>query len=236
MTSHHGGAMPPVAAATRTPRVTAAAAAHIIPIHRDRIVGRVSRLRRFVSLVSGSRSKAEIAVYPASRSRQANRGRVCLCTGQCPPSRLRCSPTRPSPVGSRKPLSPLRSCSPPSALAGRRGRTRARRPCRLEARGSSFSPRRRSLSSSSETPRGSTFRALRDEVSIPARLLGLGLPLTLLVGFGVGLVLLGALPWPGGTAPCRGPRSHRRGTRPGRGHVAPAAVPACARGSTSRAG
>jgi len=38
--------------------------------------------------------------------------------------------------------------------------------------------------------------ALREEVSIPARLLGLGLPLTLLVGFGVGLVLLGALTWP----------------------------------------
>ena len=40
------------------------------------------------------------------------------------------------------------------------------------------------------------LRALREEVSIPARLLGLGLPLTLLVGFGVGLVLLGALSWP----------------------------------------
>src|SRR4051794_910728 len=40
------------------------------------------------------------------------------------------------------------------------------------------------------------LRALRDEVSIPARLLGLGLPLTLAVGFGVGLVLLGSLSWP----------------------------------------
>jgi len=38
--------------------------------------------------------------------------------------------------------------------------------------------------------------ALRDEVSIPTRLLGLGLPLTLLVGFAVGLVLLGTLSWP----------------------------------------
>jgi NhaP-type Na+/H+ or K+/H+ antiporter len=38
--------------------------------------------------------------------------------------------------------------------------------------------------------------ALRDEVSIPARLLGIGLPLTLAAGFGVGLVLLGALSWP----------------------------------------
>ena len=38
--------------------------------------------------------------------------------------------------------------------------------------------------------------ALREEVSIPARLLGLGLPLTLLVGFAVGTVLLGALSWP----------------------------------------
>jgi NhaP-type Na+/H+ or K+/H+ antiporter len=40
------------------------------------------------------------------------------------------------------------------------------------------------------------LRALRDEVSIPARLLGFGLPLTILAGFGVGLVLLGALSWP----------------------------------------
>ncbi len=40
------------------------------------------------------------------------------------------------------------------------------------------------------------LHALREEVSIPARLLGLGLPLTLLVGFGVGLVLFGALSWP----------------------------------------
>ena len=40
------------------------------------------------------------------------------------------------------------------------------------------------------------LRALRDEVSIPARLLGFGLPLTILAGFGVGLVLFGALSWP----------------------------------------
>src|SRR4029079_1842977 len=40
------------------------------------------------------------------------------------------------------------------------------------------------------------LRALRDEVSIPARLLGIGLPLTLVAGFGVGLVLLGSLSWP----------------------------------------
>ncbi len=38
--------------------------------------------------------------------------------------------------------------------------------------------------------------ALREEVSVPARLLGLGLPLTLLAGFLVALVVLGALPWP----------------------------------------
>jgi NhaP-type Na+/H+ or K+/H+ antiporter len=37
--------------------------------------------------------------------------------------------------------------------------------------------------------------ALRDEVSIPARLLGIGLPLTIAAGFGVGLVLLGSLTW-----------------------------------------
>jgi hypothetical protein len=40
------------------------------------------------------------------------------------------------------------------------------------------------------------LQALRDEVSIPARLLGFGLPLAILAGFGVGLVLLGALSWP----------------------------------------
>ena len=38
--------------------------------------------------------------------------------------------------------------------------------------------------------------ALRDEVSIPVRLLGIGLPLTLVAGFGVGLALLGSLSWP----------------------------------------
>jgi len=40
------------------------------------------------------------------------------------------------------------------------------------------------------------LKALRDEVSIPARLLGLGLPLTLLAGFAVAFVLLGSLSWP----------------------------------------
>ncbi len=40
------------------------------------------------------------------------------------------------------------------------------------------------------------LKALREEVSIPARLLGLGLPLTLLVGFVVALGVLGTLPWP----------------------------------------
>ena len=39
------------------------------------------------------------------------------------------------------------------------------------------------------------LKALREEVSIPARLLGLGLPLTLIVGFGAGLVVLGELDW-----------------------------------------
>jgi NhaP-type Na+/H+ or K+/H+ antiporter len=40
------------------------------------------------------------------------------------------------------------------------------------------------------------LRALRDEVSIPVRLLGLGLPLTILAGFGVALALFGSLSWP----------------------------------------
>ena len=40
------------------------------------------------------------------------------------------------------------------------------------------------------------LQALREEVSVPARLLGLGLPLTLLAGFLVGLAVLGTLSWP----------------------------------------
>ena len=40
------------------------------------------------------------------------------------------------------------------------------------------------------------LEALRDEVSIPARLLGIGLPLTVLVGFVVGLLLFGSFSWP----------------------------------------
>ena len=37
---------------------------------------------------------------------------------------------------------------------------------------------------------------LREEVSIPVRLLGLGLPLTLVAGFVAALVLFGSLSWP----------------------------------------
>jgi sodium/hydrogen antiporter len=40
------------------------------------------------------------------------------------------------------------------------------------------------------------LKALRDEVSIPARLLGLGLPLTIVAGLGAGLLLFGGLTWP----------------------------------------
>ena len=40
------------------------------------------------------------------------------------------------------------------------------------------------------------LRALRDEVSFPARLLGIGLPLTIVAGFGAALVLFGSLAWP----------------------------------------
>ena len=80
------------------------------------------------------------------------------------------------------------------------------------------------------------LRALRDEVSIPARLLGIGLPLTIVAGFGVGarpprLADLGR------GAPARGrPRADRRGARPGRRDAARACRRASARGSTSRAG
>jgi NhaP-type Na+/H+ or K+/H+ antiporter len=40
------------------------------------------------------------------------------------------------------------------------------------------------------------LRALRGELAIPARLLGVGLPLTLMAGFVVALALLGGLAWP----------------------------------------
>jgi NhaP-type Na+/H+ or K+/H+ antiporter len=40
------------------------------------------------------------------------------------------------------------------------------------------------------------LRALREEYRLPARLLGIGLPLTIAAGFGVALVLLGSVAWP----------------------------------------
>ena len=45
------------------------------------------------------------------------------------------------------------------------------------------------------------LRALREEYRLPARLLGIGLPLTIAAGFGAALLLLG------GAALARGPRS-----------------------------
>jgi NhaP-type Na+/H+ or K+/H+ antiporter len=40
------------------------------------------------------------------------------------------------------------------------------------------------------------FRALREEYRVPARLLGIGLPLTIVAGLVAGLALLGSLEWP----------------------------------------
>jgi NhaP-type Na+/H+ or K+/H+ antiporter len=40
------------------------------------------------------------------------------------------------------------------------------------------------------------LRALREEFRVPARLLGIGLPLTIVAGLGVGLALFGSLAWP----------------------------------------
>jgi sodium/hydrogen antiporter len=40
------------------------------------------------------------------------------------------------------------------------------------------------------------FRALREEYRVPARLLGIGLPLTIAAGFGAALALFGSLAWP----------------------------------------
>ena len=59
------------------------------------------------------------------------------------------------------------------------------------------------------------LRALRDEVSIPARLLGIGLPLTIVAGFGVGLVLLGSLTWAEALLLAVDPRPDRRRARTG---------------------
>ena len=73
------------------------------------------------------------------------------------------------------------------------------------------------------------LRALRDEVSIPARLLGLGLPLTLVAGFGAALVLVRRAVVARGAAPRRDPRAHRRRARPGGRHPAAAARRACVR-------
>jgi sodium/hydrogen antiporter len=40
------------------------------------------------------------------------------------------------------------------------------------------------------------LRALRDEYRVPARLLGIGLPLTIALGFGVAMLLFGSMGWP----------------------------------------
>ncbi len=40
------------------------------------------------------------------------------------------------------------------------------------------------------------LRALRNEISVPARLLGIGLPLTLALGFAVAVLVFGSLAWP----------------------------------------
>ena len=105
------------------------------------------------------------------------------------------------------------------AARGRRG-PRARRSCRLPAKRSSSSQRRRSRSFSSATRRASTSRRSGRRCRSRARLLGLGLPLTLLAGFGVGVVLLGALSWPEALPARRRARTDRRRARTGRRDVA----------------
>jgi NhaP-type Na+/H+ or K+/H+ antiporter len=40
------------------------------------------------------------------------------------------------------------------------------------------------------------LRALREQLGVPARLLGIGLPLTILAGFATALVVFGSLAWP----------------------------------------
>ncbi len=69
------------------------------------------------------------------------------------------------------------------------------------------------------------LRALRDEVSIPARLLGIGLPLTLIVGFGVGARPARLVVVARGAAPRRDPRPHGCRARPGGRHASPPPLP-----------
>ena len=74
------------------------------------------------------------------------------------------------------------------------------------------------------------LHALRDEVSIPALLLGIGLPLTIVAGCGTGLVLLGRAHCPRGAAPRHRPGADGRSARAGGRHPPPRCPYAFARG------
>ena len=68
------------------------------------------------------------------------------------------------------------------------------------------------------------LRTLRRESAVPARLLGVGLPLTIALGALIGVMLFGGLSVPEAARSCRAACPDRRSTRPGRRHRAPAAV------------
>ena len=96
------------------------------------------------------------------------------------------------------------------------------------ARGSSSSPRRRSTVVLFADASRIDLRALRRELSIPIRLLGLGLPLTLVAGTAAGVALFGE-PALGRGAPPRGdPRADGRCARTGRRHARRGCRPASA--------
>src|SRR5436190_15916516 len=99
----------------------------------------------------------------------------------------------PSHAGSRGLRSRRRSCSREPGCWPARPRASSRS-TRAENRSSS-SPRQRSPSFSSDAAR-IDLRALRHEWSVPGRLLGIGLPLTIVAGFVASLAVLGSLAWP----------------------------------------
>ena len=69
------------------------------------------------------------------------------------------------------------------------------------------------------------LRALRREYSVPARLLGIGLPLTIVVGTLAGGLVLGTVSWAEAAVLAIVLAPDRRGTGPGRCHRREPAVP-----------
>ena len=143
------------------------------------------------------------------------------CTGSSRPSRSSCSASRPSPpprgdVDHR--ADGLHGRGPRSSASRRSGSSIRPRP----ASRSRSSPRRRSPWSSSPTRRASTCSALRGALGVPTRLLGIGLPLTILARLRRRARAARRPRVAGGARPRDHPRAHRRRARSGGRHVADA--------------